>query len=341
QYRGIWVLLLVAAALLLPAEASPQGNGAITKGAFVERFFVNPFTRSPRARDYAPAGIASLPPAGHYEAVVKGLSEKGVVLLVGSKPEEPLTRLEYLTLTYLLAGGPPGKSLGEQKDFLKEKGVLDRGDIGVIKTFQGDITVTRTGQEQAQKITGAEPVLFRDVDETAVGAKMELLFDDGSALAIGEDTAITIDEMIFDPKSGHRSIQLRLTVGTIKVAAAPNTHPRSRFDVITPSLVAGVRGTVFGVSVDQQGRSRVVGFEGSVGVRGLRPGERRPPGAAERRAAERRAVTTPPAPAPWDSPTRQKLPVSPLWDCPTARCGLPSYLSPPNHSLLPCRLCSS
>ncbi|MBI3127516.1 MAG: FecR domain-containing protein [Candidatus Tectomicrobia bacterium] len=287
---------IIAVLLLWPVDALPQAGSTVTKGSFVERFFVNRFSRSPNARDYVPANIESLPPAERYAAVVKGLSDKGVVALVGSQPGDPLTRLEFVTLTYILAGGPPGKSLAEQKEFLRSKGVLDRNDIGFIKTYQGDVTVTRTGQEQAQKVTGAEPVLFRDVDETSVGAKMELQFDDGSVLSIGEDTAITIDEMIYEPVSGRRSIQLRMTVGTIKVDAAPNTHPQSRFNVVTPSMVAGVRGTVFAMVVNAQGATKLITLRGLVGARPLRAGEARPRTRRELQQAGGRAGTTTQAP---------------------------------------------
>ena len=287
---------IIAVLLLWPMDALPQAGSTVTKGSFVERFFVNRFSRSPNSRDYVPANIESLPPAERYAAVVKGLSDKGVVALVGSQPGDPLTRIEFVTLTYILAGGPPGKSLAEQKEFLRSKGVLDRNDIGFIKTFQGDVTVTRTGQEQAQKVTGAEPVLFRDVDETSVGAKMELQFDDGSVLSIGEDTAITIDEMIYEPVSGRRSIQLRMTVGTIKVDAAPNTHPQSRFNVVTPSMVAGVRGTVFAMVVNAQGATKLITLRGLVGARPLRAGEARPRTRRELQQAGGRAGTTTQAP---------------------------------------------
>jgi hypothetical protein len=72
------------------------------------------------------------------------------------------------------------------------------------------VTVTRSGQAEAIQITGAEPVLFKDLDETEFGARLELQFDDGSTLAIGEDTAINIDEMVYDPKTKRRSIRLRM-----------------------------------------------------------------------------------------------------------------------------------
>ena len=122
RYR--YLIPALAAAFLLtihPSSAFSQSGGPETKGSFVERFFLSKFSRPPSARAYVPADVENLSPAERYAAVVRRLNEKGVILLTGSKPEDPLTRVEHITLTYLLAGGVPGKSFAAMKDFLKER----------------------------------------------------------------------------------------------------------------------------------------------------------------------------------------------------------------------------
>lgn len=298
----------LAAAILLtfnPSSSFAQSGASVTKGAFVERFFLNKFSRSPSARRYVPADVENLSPAERYAAVVQRLNEKGVILLTGSNPEDLLTRVEYITLTYLLAGGVPGKSFAEMKIFLKERGAIDANDIGFIKAFQGDSTVTREGTEDPLKITGAEPVQFLDLDETEFGARIELQFDDGSTITIGEDTALTIDEMVFDPKTNLRKISLRLTVGTMRVTAAKNTNPNSSFNVITPTSIAGVRGTEFNVSVAADGATRIITFEGAVGVRVLLPSEARPESRAEARPGAKPGVKAGDPSAPAEEPAEE------------------------------------
>ncbi len=273
----------VFAAGMFPASSWGQAAapGGVTKGAFVQRYFLDKLKRPPAARKFVPNDIEKLDQEKRYEAVAKSLANKGVMTLLGSKPEQPLSRVEYITLTHLLAGGSPGKSLAQQKAYLKERGVLNKADIGHIKAFQGDISVTRDGKEKSIKLTGAEPVLFRDLDETDFGARLELQLDDGSVLTIGEDTALKIDEMIYDPKTNRRSISLRVTVGTIRVKVSKNKAPGSKFRVTTPTTVTGVRGTEFTVSVDEQGKTRVITLEGSVAVRPAGQNERRPTSKAE------------------------------------------------------------
>ena len=170
--------------IIAQAEAA-RAAGPITKGSFIERFFVNEATRSPVAPAYLPEGAGSLPPAERYAAIVRRLKEKGVAILTGSRPGDSLTRLEFITLTYILAGGKPGAGLAVQKAFLKEKGTLEQSDIGLIKAYQGDVTLTREGKEEGSKVTGAEPVHFKDLSETDFGARVEFQFDDGSTLSMG------------------------------------------------------------------------------------------------------------------------------------------------------------
>ncbi|MEE9240269.1 MAG: FecR family protein, partial [bacterium] len=275
---------LAAGIFLLPLSwAQPASSGGMTKRAFVQRYFLNKLKRPAAARKYVPAGMDKLSPGERYQAVARALAREGVTILLESRPEQPLSRVEYITLTHLLAGGSPGSSFARQKAFLKSRGVLDKSDIGHIKAFQGDITITRDGRKKSIKLTGAEPVLFRDLDETDFGARLELQLDDGSNLIIDEDTALKIDEMIYDPKTNRRSVSLRLTVGKIRVKVSKNNTPGSKFQIITPTTVTGVRGTEFTVSVDEWGKTRVITLEGAVTVRPVDKRERRPTSRAEQR----------------------------------------------------------
>jgi hypothetical protein len=148
------------AAGMFPASSWAAPTGGVTKGAFVQRYFLDKLKRPPAARKYVPKDVEKLPRDKRYGAVAKSLANKGVMTLLGTKPDQPLSRVEYITLTYLLAGGTPGKTFAQQKAVLKERGVLDKADIGHIKAFQGNITVTREGKDKAIKLTGAEAVLF-------------------------------------------------------------------------------------------------------------------------------------------------------------------------------------
>ncbi|MEE9275577.1 MAG: FecR family protein, partial [bacterium] len=275
----------VGAAAQAATEGAVEGSaaqvaGPMTKGKYIERFFVKKATRGAGAAAYIPPGVESLPAAEAYSAVVKGLAAKGEKDLVGSKPGDPLSRAEFLSLSYLLEGGEPGESFGAKKAFLKKKGLIEPDDIGTIKSYQGEVTLFRAGQEEGKKMTGNEAVRFKDVDETGFDARVTLQFDDGSTLTVSEDTALTVDEMVYNPKTDFRSIRLRLRSGTIRVVTAKSTNPKSKFSIVTPTLVAGLRGTDVFVSAAASGDARITANDGNVSLRRATRRDRPPPAVA-------------------------------------------------------------
>ncbi|MBT4093364.1 MAG: FecR domain-containing protein, partial [Nitrospinaceae bacterium] len=237
--------------------STAQVSGPMTKGRYIKRNFLNKDTRSDAAAAYVPKGKAN------FEAVVAEIAAKGENSFAGSKASDPLTRADFLTLRYLQVGGKPGAVIGDKKRLLKKKGLIASEDIGQVKSFQGDATLTHPGSEKSIKITGNEAILYKDVGETELDARIELLFDDGSTLTISEDTALTIDEMIYNPKTKYRSIKLRVKSGTIHVKTAKNSNPKSKFSIVTPTVVAGLRGTDVYMNVTPTGASRVTSNTGA------------------------------------------------------------------------------
>ena len=240
---GTAALFTAFSFLFAPSSFSQEAPELVTKGLFIERFFVNKDSRADSARPFLPEGVEKLPPEERYAAVVAHMKSRGVVLLVGTNPDDPLTWEEYIGLTYLLAGGTPRKSLAEQMVLLKEKGVFRPNQIGFFKAVQGKALVTRANAQKPVPVKSADPVIFKDLDETEFNSRAEILLDDGSTLTIGEDTVIRIDELVYNPKTNRRSVSIRLAVGSIQLNVAKNSNPDSKFNVITPTLVAGVRGT--------------------------------------------------------------------------------------------------
>ena len=208
-------------------------------------------------------------------------------------PGKPLAWAERIHQKYLQEGGAPGASYVEQRAFLKAKGLMGPDDVGFVKAFQGEITFSRDRMPETFRVTGTDPVLFRDFDETGFDSQIEMQFDDGSTLAMGENTGLKIDEMIYDPNTGKRKVSLSLPVGTVRIKASKNLNPDSALEIRTPLLVAGLRGTEFIIQVDETGRTRVITLEGAVAVRRHRPGEPRP--APKLSATDLSALGTAPA----------------------------------------------
>lgn len=132
--------------------------------------------------------------------------------------------------------------------------------------FAGVAITSLTGSAQVRR---PNTVAWNDVptnyvlgpgDElkTGRGSRVTLTFDDGSRVELGPNSSYALQ----DTKAEESSMTLtfgRLKAWVTKAAAR-------RFSVRTPTAVCSVRGTEFGVDVNQDGRTSVELFTGLLGV---------------------------------------------------------------------------
>jgi hypothetical protein len=123
------------------------------------------------------------------------------------------------------------------------------GDIGAVQKTSGSASVIRQGQTFP-----AQPgfkVRMNDILQTGPGGSMGVVFQDETALSLGPDSLLAIDEYVFAPKKGKFSIVLKMLKGTAVYFSglisklAPDA---ARFE--TPSASVGIRGTKFAVKVE-------------------------------------------------------------------------------------------
>jgi hypothetical protein len=99
---------------------------------------------------------------------------------------------------------------------------------------------------------------------TAPGARVELALADGSVVRVVEDSLVRLGAL--ELTAGlKRKVQLELMRGTVETEAAPGGED-SLFEVRTRSAVAGVRGTHFRVSAQEDGTGRLETLEGKVAL---------------------------------------------------------------------------
>jgi hypothetical protein len=90
-------------------------------------------------------------------------------------------------------------------------------------------------------------------------AKARLEFDDKTTVNITEQSKITIDEFVYDPKSGSGKLAMKMVQGTARYASGQiaKNSPQN-VNVQTPTATVAVRGTDFSMTVDELGRSLVM-----------------------------------------------------------------------------------
>ncbi|MFQ5433227.1 MAG: FecR domain-containing protein, partial [Nitrospinota bacterium] len=261
----IATVLAYAQAVAAPSDAKTAGSDAVTKAEFVSMFVDKHFDKS-QDHPFIPANALSLGKDELYRTVIDLMKIRGIDLYSADEGDTTLTRRDFINLTYSLITGKRGKFFIQRKYYLKDKGIININDIGAIESFEGLVLLTRTDDKKELEVTGTEPILYKDIAETDENSRLEIVFDDLSILTLGEETAIEINEMVYDPKTNRRDALISMTVGKVKIKASKITAEKRNFRVETPTAVIGVRGTEFIVEVGLKGETKVITIEGLVSV---------------------------------------------------------------------------
>jgi hypothetical protein len=120
----------------------------------------------------------------------------------------------------------------------------------------GPTEIVRNKKSVASGVNTA--VLMNDTIITA-RARARLEFDDRTTINITEQSKITIDEFVYDPKQGSGKLAMKMVQGTARYASGQiaKNSPQN-VNVTTPTATVAVRGTDFSMTVDELGRSLVM-----------------------------------------------------------------------------------
>ena len=105
------------------------------------------------------------------------------------------------------------------------------------------------------------PVDWLDVLSTQANGRARVSLDDGSVLNVGSDSSVKVVKH----DAGAQQTDLEVTVGKIRSQAQKISQPNGKFEVHTPSGVAGVVGTDFFVGYENNVMTVIV-FDGIVKV---------------------------------------------------------------------------
>lgn len=240
-------------------SAFSKDKNRITRGEFI-----NVMAKHQPGNPLFSQNPATLPESELYAQTVQSLKLHGFNILVGKDPEGPLEDLEFVTVTYAFTGAPAGKSLLEQKLYLKNAGIVVSPDIGLATAVEGKVFQVTEGEDLKRRTQLASPVFLKDKISTGMNSKVSFAFDDASTLSIGENARLKITKHIFDPNKNLRQTVIEVSLGAVRFAVTKEKNKNSTFKVITPAGIAGVRGTEFVVIVEPDGKTTFVGLEGSI-----------------------------------------------------------------------------
>lgn len=134
---------------------------------------------------------------------------------------------------------------------------------GVVKTRPDAYGTPPKGERVT--LRESDRVVQDQTVETSSSGYLHLRFIDRSDLWLDADSALVLDELVFDRASGAGEYAVELTTGLFRIITG--ALPHDSYQLRTPTAVIGVRGTDFTVQVLKNGTTRVSVYAGIVTVR--------------------------------------------------------------------------
>jgi len=135
--------------------------------------------------------------------------------------------------------------------------------------FEGEVLVQKGAENLWLPVEKNMPLEQGDQIKTGANGFAEILVDDGSQIRREENSEITLSELSADSQTKSVTASVYLWFGRMLSNVSRLAHSRSKFEVLTPTVVAGARGTDFAVEVVDTKQTDVGVFDGEVGVAGL------------------------------------------------------------------------
>jgi len=113
--------------------------------------------------------------------------------------------------------------------------------VGKFSEIRGNVSLTREKATIKPKVD--DGLQIKDLVSTGKRARTKLLLGDDSMLSVGQNSKLEITQFLIE--RGKRTSILSLKAGTMHTKIAKAFEKGSRFELNTPTAVAGVRGTEF------------------------------------------------------------------------------------------------
>lgn len=153
----------------------------------------------------------------------------------------------------------PGSSLRIPLGLLKQQPAAAK-----VISVSGQVSATLPGVSSARSLAAGTALPAGASLQTRSGSAV-IEFADGSRLVMQPNSSLSLDTLSVYAGGGMVDTRVRLQQGRAELSANPRKQPGHRFEVITPSAVAAVRGTTFRVYADER-LMREETLDGHVGV---------------------------------------------------------------------------
>lgn len=178
-------------------------------------------------------------------------------------------------------------------------GPLAQERVGVNSAVNPEATGAPPGAAPRRLVIGQD-VVFNEHITTTEGGQTQLLFLDQSSMTIGPNSDLTIDQFVYDPKSGTGKLAMSATRGLLRYVGGKLSKQDQAVTLRTSTATLAVRGGAFIVRIDRTGATEVIFIFGDgltvTGLNGISETVRRPGFAIT--VSGPGAAPSPPAPEP-------------------------------------------
>ncbi len=145
------------------------------------------------------------------------------------------------------------------------------GFTAYISFLSGNVEVDLTQENELDDFEPAElgmEVFEGTLIRTGREALCEVHMPDGSSLKISNGSVFRLEQIAAEEMSGGIAQRFKLLFGRVRAKVEKLKTPDSRFEIVSGTSLAGVRGTDYGVYFDGE-KSDILVFDGKVGLESL------------------------------------------------------------------------
>ena len=140
------------------------------------------------------------------------------------------------------------------------------GSDAVVTVIQGTARVYSKESAKGRVIKKGDRIKEDQEVRVAEKSRIELRFPDGTVMRLSEKTSLTMNDLAFNKKTESKNIGVDLAAGKLWAKVKKLGTPDSSVVVKTSNAVAGVRGTVYQINVDEDKSALVKVYDGEVYV---------------------------------------------------------------------------
>jgi hypothetical protein len=140
------------------------------------------------------------------------------------------------------------------------------GNDAVVVVIQGTARIYSKGSTTGHPLNKGDALKKDDEVKVADKSRLEIRFPDGTVMRLSEKSRLKMSELSYNKQTDAKNVKVALSVGKVWANVKKLTTPDSTVEVKTSNAVAGVRGTVYRVNVDEDKSALVKVYDGTVYV---------------------------------------------------------------------------